>query len=76
MIEESFFENENDDFAESLLEDITVLQKLGVGAFSKVYKVEYKNQIYALKVLDIYKRLLISILVITLWTNYTRKHKY
>lgn len=50
MIEESFLENENDDFAESLLEDITVLQKLGVGAFSKVYKVEYKHEIYALKV--------------------------
>lgn len=52
MIDDSFLENENDDFAESLLEDMTVLEKLGVGAFSKVYKVQYKNEIYALKVFE------------------------
>ncbi|CAD8168754.1 unnamed protein product [Paramecium pentaurelia] len=52
MIEESFLQNENEDFGEQLLEDYTILQKLGTGAFSKVYKVLYQDQIYALKVVD------------------------
>lgn len=50
MIEESFLENENEDFGESLLEEFEILQKLGEGAFSKVYKVKYRNEMYALKV--------------------------
>ncbi|CAD8161667.1 unnamed protein product [Paramecium pentaurelia] len=52
MIDESFLLNENEEFGEQLLEDFTILQKLGMGAFSKVYKVLYQDQIYALKVVD------------------------
>ncbi|CAK69855.1 unnamed protein product (macronuclear) [Paramecium tetraurelia] len=52
MIDESFLLNENEEFGEQLLEDFTILQKLGTGAFSKVYKVLYQDQIYALKVVD------------------------
>ncbi|CAD8160179.1 unnamed protein product [Paramecium octaurelia] len=52
MIEESFLQNENEDFGEQLLEDFTIIKKLGTGAFSKVYMVEYQESIYALKVVD------------------------
>ncbi|CAD8080002.1 unnamed protein product [Paramecium sonneborni] len=52
MIEQSFLHNENEEFGEQLLEDFIIFQKLGAGAFSKVYKVQYQDQIYALKVVD------------------------
>lgn len=50
MIEECFLENENEEFGEQLLEEFEILEKLGEGAFSKVYKVKHGNEMYALKV--------------------------